>query len=271
MTSPLTTDEIEQEITNYHQALLATSAESDDSGLSDNEASKITQAEDLDYQDYLSSTHNSSSCTKTKASLLQQKEITLPSPPIRPPYFHCNPAWHWEDYDSPVNSDGEEKEYVEDSEEGAIPESSKRKVTESVKKGKSPANKKYKADQKAKHKKAKTEEALKKTLKVPVEEGVNLHALRRRSRGRQPPSFLERTPLQLQQSKHYWFTKNQVQNGLIFRDSKQRALVHLFPLSTIPQQLLETLAYCFQPYDNSVSFPNNNYSQKRGDYDVRIL
>ena len=62
-----------------------------------------------------------------------------------------------------------------------------------------------------------------------------------------------------------------MQNGLIIRDSKQRALVHLFPLSTIPQQLLETLATSFQKYDNSVSFPNNNYTQKRGDYEVRIL
>jgi len=106
---------------------------------------------------------------------------------------------------------------------------------------------------------------------VDGEEGVNLHALRRRTRGRQPPCFLERSPLQIQEGNYFLFTLPQVQNGLIIRDSRQRALVHLFPLSTIPKELLETLTTSFQEYDNSLTFSNNNYTQKRGDYEVRIL
>jgi len=51
---------------------------------------------------------------------------------------------------------------------------------------------KYKAEKRAEYKKAKTKEALKSTLKIEVKEGVNFHALRRRSRGYQPSSFLER-------------------------------------------------------------------------------
>jgi len=106
---------------------------------------------------------------------------------------------------------------------------------------------------------------------VDGEEGVNLHVLRRRTRGRQPPCFLERSPLQIQEGNYFRFTLPQVQNGLIIRDSRQRALVHLFPLLTIPKELLETLATSFQEYDNSLTFSNNNYTQKRGDYEVRIL
>lgn len=41
MTSPLVSDEIEQEITKSHQNLVATSAESDDSGISDMKLLKL--------------------------------------------------------------------------------------------------------------------------------------------------------------------------------------------------------------------------------------
>ena len=274
ISSSIASSILENNIIQYQKSLPPVSADSDESGISDTEVPDIPLNQDSDYQEFLSSTINSPSPPTSTILFPSQKGIILPPPPARPSHFRCNPAWHWDDFHSPINSDCEERALAdsEDSEEGAIPESSilKKRRTKK-KKGKSPASKKYREEKRAEHRKAKTKESLKNTVVVEAEEGVNLHALRRRSRGHQPPSFLERSPLQIQEGNYYWFTLAQVQNGLIIRDSKQRPLVHLFPLSTISKELLEILANSFQEYENSVTFANNNYAQKRGDYEVRIL
>jgi len=263
---------LENDIIKYQESILPVSADSEDSGISDTEVSDIALNQDSDYQEFLSTTINPPFLPTSNIPSRLQNGITLPVPPTRPAHLRCDPAWHWDDFHSPINSDCEKRADSEDSKEGAIPESSSSKKRRTKKKKeKSPASKKYKAEKRAKHRKAKTEQSLKDTLVVDGEEGVNLHALRRRTRGRQPPCFLECSPLQIQEGNYFGFTLPQVQHGLIIRDSRQRALVHLFPLSTIPKELLETLATSFQEYDNSLTFSNNNYTQKRGDYEVRIL
>lgn len=120
------------------------------------------------------------------------------------------------------------------------------------------------------YKKTKTEKQLKKTQKVEVQESANFHALRRRSRGRQPPPVFQRSPQEIWQ-RYRTFPLAQVRNGLIIKDSRQRTLVHLFPQATIPSTLLDTLATSFQTYDDNITIPNYNYTHQRGDYQVRIL
>ena len=245
------------------------SIDSDDSGISDTEIIEVSISDDPDYQETIATTtlnsfHSASTSTTYHKQL---SKFILPSPPTRPAHFACDPAWHYDTSKSPVNSDGEEVESsdTEDSEDGAIPELKLKKAKEK-KRRKSPA----KRDQEANYKKTKAAEALKRTQRVEVGEFANFHALRRRSRGRQPPSHFQRLPAQVRVF-YYCFTLKQVEKGLIIQDSKKRPLVHLFPLATIPSNLIETLATSFEEYDNSVIFPNYNYTHKRGDYQVRIL
>ena len=114
------------------------------------------------------------------------------------------------------------------------------------------------------------EETLNQTQHVDVPEYANIHALRRRSRGRQPPSFFQLLPQQVR-DRYYCFTLKLVENGLIIHDPKKRVLVPLFPQATIPSHLLSTLETSFQDYECKVSFPKYDYTHKRGDYEIRIL
>jgi len=270
MTSPIISDNLKLNTPNYDipELMQPVSADSDDSGLSDTEVIEISLPNDLDYQETLPTTttifsHSITSTTYHKRST----NIMLPPPPPRPAHFSCEPAWHYDTAKSPVNSDGEEVESsdTEDSEDGAIPEFSLKKG-KGKKRRKSPAKKK----QEESYKKTKAADKLEGIQRVEVAEFANFHALRRRSRGRQPPSHFQHLPEEVR-SWYYCFTLKQVQKGLIIHDSKKRVLVHLFPLATIPSNLIETLATSFEEYDNSITFPNYNYTHKRGDYQVRIL
>ena len=249
------------------QALLPpVSTESDDSGQSDTEEPELPISQDLDYQ-YSLPPARQPSIPQPQTSF-ELYGLTLPKPPARPSHFKCEPAWHYDTARSPINSDGEvsNNSDSDDSEEGTILESSSSKKGNTKRKKLAPG---YLKNQEA-YKRRKTAEKLEKTQKVEVEEGANFHALRRRSRGRQPPPIFQRPPLQIQRL-YSTFTLQQVQNGLIIRDSRQRTLVHLFPLATLSPNLLETLSSSFQEYDNHLAFPNYNYTHKRGDYQVRIL
>ena len=249
------------------QALLPPVAtESDDSGFSDYEEPEQPISQDLDYQ--------SSLLPATQPSIPQPSTsfeldgLTLPGPPALPPHYKCNPAWHYDTARSPINSDAEvsNNSDSDDSEENTIVESSSSKKEGRKRKKMAPG---YQRNQEA-YKKRKTAEKLEKTQKVEVEEGANFHALRRRSRGHQPPPIFQRPPQEIQRL-YSIFTLQQVQNGLIIQDSRHRTLVHLFPLPTLSPNLLETLSTSFQEYDNHLAFPNYNYTHKRGDYQVRIL
>jgi len=259
--------ELSTQIPDMQELLLAVSAESDDSGLSDSEAIEVPVSEDIDYQESLSTTLPPSTTVSSSTTSFQCYGLILPLPPPRPSHFSCNPAWHWDKAYSPVNSDGEEIQdsNSDDSEEGAIAKSS-------GKKDKSKRRKKSsgKIKQQEEYKRKKREEMLKKTPRVEVYEGANIHALRQKSRGHQPPSNFQLHLLDVRRILTN-FTIEQVTNGLIIRDSRKRTLVHLFPLATVSSNLIETLSSSFEEYDTSVTFPNYNYTHKRGDYQVRIL
>ena len=77
MTSPIISLDIENEIAKFHEALLATSIESEESGVSDNKVPDISEHQDQDYQEFLPTTVNSTSCPTTKTSFLHPKGITL--------------------------------------------------------------------------------------------------------------------------------------------------------------------------------------------------
>ena len=206
-------------------------------------------------------------------SFFQQYGIKLSQSPPRPTHFRCEPAWHLDEIASPITSDREEMAYSEDSEEGVVPESSTSRQIRRNQKRKARRGRGSKEKQDKKFMRNKTEEVLNETQKVDVEEAVYLHALIQRSRGRQPNNSLEFSPewLSSDQTSFKSFTTQQVQNGLIIRDSIKRVLVLLFSLGIVPSQLLDILASSFQEYDKSVTFPNYNYTHKRGDYQVRVL
>lgn len=154
---------------------------------------------------------------------------------------------------------------MDDSEDGAIPESV-------IKKGKGKQKRKSAAKKKQEEdfKKQQVEETLDRTQHVEIPEYINIHALCRRSCGRPPPSSFQRLPQQVREW-YYCFTLKQVKNGLIIQDSKKRVLVHLFPQATIPSNQLTTLETSFQEYDTNVSFPKYDYTHRRGNYEVWIL
>jgi len=119
-------------------------------------------------------------------------------------------------------------------------------------------------------KKETTAKMLNKTQKIEIKEGANFHALRRKLQERQPPPVFQMHPLVVRRL-YSTFTLQQVQNDLIIRDSRQRTLVHLFPLATIPANLLEMLSSFFEEYDSSLIFSNYDYTHKQGNDQVRIL
>jgi len=184
--------ELRTQIPDMQESLLAVSADSDNSGLSDTEAIEVPVSEDINYQESLSTTLPHSTSVSSSSTSFERYGLILPSSRPRPSHFSCNPAWHWNKADSPVNSDGEEIQdsNFEDSEEGAIAESS-------VKKDKSKRRKKSfgKIKHEKEYKRQKREGMLKKTLQVEVDEGANLYALCWKSRGYQPPSNFQLHPL----------------------------------------------------------------------------
>ena len=254
--------ELSTQIPDMQELLLGVSADSDDSGLSDTEAIEVPVSADIDYQESLSTTLPHPTSHSSGSTSSQHYSLILPSPSSRPSHFSFNPAWYLDKAYSSVNSDGEEIQdsNSDDSEEGAIAESS-------VKKNKD--RRKKKSAEKIKHqeeyKRQKREEMLKKTLQVEAYESANLYALCRKSRGHQVPTTFQLHPLDVQCILSN-FTIQQVRNGLIIRDSRQRVLVHLFPLTTVSPQLIETLFSSFQEYDTSATFPNYNYTHKRQAY-----
>lgn len=263
MTSSTISHNLKLNTPNYDlpELMKPVSANSDDSGISDDEIVEISLSHDLDYQEAISTANNSSPSTQAAMSTTFRKpaaKFILPLPPPRPAHFSCDPAWHYDIAKSPVTSDGEEvvSSDTDDSEDGVIPELSLKKG-KGKKRRKSPAKKK----QEANYKKTKAEDSLDKIQRVEVAEFANFHALRRRSRGRQPPSHFQRLPEQVREN-YYCFTLKQVERGLIIHDSKKRPLVHLFPPATIPSTLMETLATSFTEYDNSITFPNYNYTHR---------
>ena len=251
--------------------------ESDESDLSESdiELPDIPLADDQEYQESVNTTtsHNPIS-QPTASSSLPQYSITLPAPPARPSHFRCDPAWHYDKARSPVNSDCEELEFSEDSEEGVLyesqPSDTEKKKNKKKKKRKSRASRQNRDVRHQEHKKTRTDTAVTEAYKHEVYEGANIHALIRRAKGRQPSSQYER-PIQEIYTGYRTFSRDEVQNGLIIKNSRQRTLVHLFPPETIPSHLIQTLASSLHEYDNSVSFPNYDYTYKRGDYQVHIL
>jgi len=243
------------------------SIDSEDSGISDTEVVEIPLTEDHDYQKFLPTTLNPPPSTSTSSQHYQRYKSILPPPPPRPAHFSCNPAWHFDTARSPINSDGEEVDISDedDSEDGVIIESSSRKG-KTKKKRKSPAKKKLQEN----YRKKKKAEVLDQIPKLEVHEGANFHALRRRSRGRQPPPHFQRLPQEVR-TFYTCFTLKHVEKGVIIHDSKKRVLLHLFPLATIPSDLIETLSISFQEYHTNISFPHYNYTHRRGDYQVRFL
>ena len=133
------------------------SADSEDSGASDTEVIEVPISEDLDYQESLSTILAPSSSATPTTHTKKSYRPSLPQPPERPAYWVCEPAWHWDKKESPVNSDGEEINFsdMEDSEDGAIPEPVLQKG-KGKKKRKSAAKKKQEED----FKKQKVEETL---------------------------------------------------------------------------------------------------------------
>jgi len=231
------------------------STDSNDSGISDTQEPEIPVSEGLDYQNSLPlPIQPAISRSPTTFALYC---LTLPQPPTRPSHWSCDPAWHYDTARSPINIDGEESNNSDsdNSEEGTILESSSSRKAKGKRKKKAPRNRK---NQEA-FKKEKTAKMLNKTQKVEVEEGANFHALRRRSQGHQPPPVFQIHPLEVRRL-YSTFTLQQVQNGLIIRDSRQRTLVHLFPLATIPANLLETLSSSFEEYNSSLTFSNYDYT-----------
>jgi len=243
------------------------SADSEDSGLSDTEVVQLPITHDLDYPESLPIIRYPASSTTSTTNNQLHDRLVLPQPPPRPAHFSCEPPWHWDSARSPVNSDGEEIEFsdMEDSDVGAIPQPEIKKG-KGKKKRKSPAKKREQEN----NKKQKVVETLDQTQYVEVAEYVNIHALRQRSRGRQQPSNFQRLPQQIQDW-YYCFTLKQVENGLIICDPKKKLLVHLFPQTSIPSDLLTTLSTSFQEYDTNITFSNYNYTHRRGDYQVCIL
>jgi len=258
----------EPSTTSHQELLQIVSFESEESGISDNELCDVPPEDDHDYQKAINTIMNSSTYSASDTSTNQHR-IHLPTPPTRPSHFRCDPAWHWDNASSPINSDCEEKDILEDSEEGAIAHQKKPKKAKK-KKRKSRASHEKWEETHQEYKKTKTTELVKEASQFEAAEGANFHALRRRSRGRQPPSFLQLS-VQNVFNLYTTFTLDEVQHGLIIRDSKQRVLVYLFPISTIPSHLIEALVSALQEYDNSVSFPSYNYTPKRGDYQAHIL
>ena len=204
--------------TNTNQELVETvSFESEESGISNNELSDTPPENNSDYQESITTTNNFLKLSTSDSLSAQQPRFELPTPPTRPSHFHCDPAWHWDNTISPINSDCEEREFLEDSEKGAISQPSNIKKAKKKRKRKSHASREKRAERRQDYKKAKTAEVVKEASQLEVAEGANLHALRRRSRGRQPPSFLQ---LSLQNVYDFYrtFTLDEVQHGLIIRD-----------------------------------------------------
>ena len=240
--------------------------------VSDGELSDIPLEKDLDYHESLNTITVDRPIPSVPAntSHVQPYTIRLPPPPARPAHFRCNPAWHFDEPRSPINSDGEEVDFSEDSEDGVIAESSKTGKKQKKKKRKSCASMQRRKDRQQDWKKARTSEVVKEAKKYRAGEGANIYALIRRQRGHQPSDHFER-PIQEIYKGYKTFTLDQVKHGIIIRDSGQRVLVHLFPPQTISSALIPTLATSLQKYENSVSFPNYDYTRTRGDYQVHIL
>ena len=161
-------------------------------------------------------------------------------------------------------------DFSEDSEDSVIAESSKTGKKQKKKKRKSRASMQRREDRQQDWKKARTSEVVKEAKKYRAGEGANIYELIRRQRGHQPSDYFER-PIQEIYEGYKTFTLDQVKHGIIIRDSGQRVLVHLFPPQTISSALIQTLATSLQEYENSVSFPNYDYTHTRGDYQVHIL
>lgn len=238
---------------------------------SENEHSDIPLENDIDYYESINTVTNIPADSKpSNTSSLQLHAISLPAPPTRPAHFRCDPAWHYDTAWSPVNSDGEEVEIVEDSEDGVIAEPSTTRPKQKKMKRKSRASMQNREARHQGYKKTKTSQVVEDATKEWAPEGANIYELMRRQRGHQPTNQFE-CPIQEIFTQYRTFTRDEVQKGIIIRDSGQRVLVHLFPPETISSALIQTLATSVQEYENSVNFPNYDYTHTRGDYKVHIL
>ncbi|PUU74716.1 hypothetical protein B9Z19DRAFT_1067992 [Tuber borchii] len=231
----------------------ATLFEADESDISESDAEffDIPLEDDPDYQESLNTTVNMFTHPTSSHSSIQNHGITLPALPAR---------------------DCEEQELLQDSEEGVLilQSNSTEKKKKKKKKRKSHESKQKSEERHQGYKKAKTEAAKKEAFKHQVPKGANLYALIRRAKGRQPTPYFEHS-IQDIYTNYRTFSLDEVQHGIIIRDSRQRPLVHLFPPETISTELIQTLASSLEEYDNSVSFPNYDYTHRRGDYQVHIL
>jgi len=140
------------------------SIESDESDLSESdiELSDIALEHDLDYQTLVNTIADHDSIpAHTGSSSFQQYSITLPAPPVRPSHFLCDPAWHFDNARSPINSDGEEQELSDYIEEGVLCKplpANTQKKNKKKKKKKSRASRQKREDRQEEFKKTKTEE-----------------------------------------------------------------------------------------------------------------
>jgi len=189
----------------------AVSTDSDDSAISDDEEPEIPVSEDLDYQNSVPLPIQPA--ISRSPTTFELYGLTLPQLPTRSSHWSCDTAWHYDTARSPINGDGEESNNSDsdDSEESTIRESSSFRKAKGKREKKAPGNSK---NQEA-FKKEKTATMLNKTQKVEVEEGANLHALRRRSPGPQPAPVFQMHPLEVQRRVYSTFTLQQVQNGCI--------------------------------------------------------